>query len=313
MSKSFYFRRVKTVNSVIESLKEACKNENGVLALINVDNFGLFNDIYGRKCGDLVIRKCVEFINKATEGDDIKASLGGDEFVVFAKDLKDKGELVAMTAYINEKLVYYVTDLVGEDNTVSLGVSTGAVMVPEYGDDYEKLFDKADKALSVAKQMGNHGCSFYESVIPEENLFNDMNQLTEKLDEDKELRGAMWLDSVYFGIVYRYIRRYLQTYGVDAAKMLVTMDLTADNIGKEHYHQMVKEFGKVIVATLRRSDVVFQSKSNQFFLLLPGMTSENIDKLVQRLERKFHESGLDNAMDINIKYELIISKKEDEI
>ena len=46
----------KVVNSVIESLKEACKNEEGVLALINVDNFGLFNDIYGCKCGDLVIR-----------------------------------------------------------------------------------------------------------------------------------------------------------------------------------------------------------------------------------------------------------------
>ena len=59
--------------------------------------------------------------------------------------------------------------------------------------------------------------------------------------------------------------------------------------------------------------MVFQSKSNQFFIILPGMTSDNIDKLIERVNKKFHESGLDEVMDMNIKYELIISKKEDEI
>ena len=190
------------MSTVIESLTKACKTESGVLALINVDNFGLFNDIYGWACGDKVIQKCIQVIDKVTEGDDIKGSLGGDEFVVFAKNLKDKSELMAMTAYINEKLAYYVTDLVGSDNSVSLGVSTGAVFVPEYGDSYEDLFHKADKALSRAKQMGNHGCAFYEPSPQDREMVYDIGRVTEKLDEDSELHGAMWLDSVYFGIVY---------------------------------------------------------------------------------------------------------------
>ncbi len=301
------------MNAVIESLTKACKTDSGVLALINVDNFALFNDIYGMECGDKVIQKCIQVIDKVTEGDDIKASLGGDEFVVFAKNLKDKGELIAMTAYINEKLAYYITDLVGADNTVSLGVSTGAVFVPEYGDSYEDLFHKADKALATAKQIGNHGCSFYEPSPRDREMVYDIGKITEKLDEDSELRGAMWLDSVYFGIVYRYIRRYLSTYGEDAAKMLITLDLTADNIGEEHFHQIVKEFGKVVVSALRRSDVVFQSRSNQFFLLLPKMNEEYIDKMSSRIKKKFREAGLDDVMDIDISYELIISKKEDEM
>jgi diguanylate cyclase (GGDEF) domain len=301
------------MNAVIESLTKACKTDSGVLALINVDNFALFNDIYGMECGDKVIQKCIQVIDKVTEGDDIKASLGGDEFVVFAKNLKDKGELIAMTAYINEKLAYYITDLVGADNTVSLGVSTGAVFVPEYGDSYEDLFHKADKALATAKQIGNHGCSFYEPSPRDREMVYDIGKITEKLDEDSELHGAMWLDSVYFGIVYRYIRRYLSTYGEDAAKMLITLDLTADNIGEEHFHQIVKEFGKVVVSALRRSDVVFQSRSNQFFLLLPKMNEEYIDKMSSRIKKKFREAGLDDVMDIDISYELIISKKEDEM
>ncbi|MCR5226620.1 MAG: diguanylate cyclase [Eubacterium sp.] len=301
------------MNAVIESLTKACKTDSGVLALINVDNFALFNDIYGMECGDKVIQKCIQVIDKVTEGDDIKASLGGDEFVVFAKNLKDKGELIAMTAYINEKLAYYITDLVGTDNTVSLGVSTGAVFVPEFGDSYEDLFHKADKALATAKQIGNHGCSFYEPSPRDREMVYDIGKITEKLDEDSELRGAMWLDSVYFGIVYRYIRRYLSTYGEDAAKMLITLDLTADNIGEEHFHQIVKEFGKVIVSALRRSDVVFQSRSNQFFLLLPKMNEEFIDKMSSRIKKKFREAGLDDVMDIDISYELIVSKKEDEM
>ena len=301
------------MSTVIESLTKACKTESGVLALINVDNFGLFNDIYGWACGDKVIQKCIQVIDKVTEGDDIKGSLGGDEFVVFAKNLKDKSELMAMTAYINEKLAYYVTDLVGSDNSVSLGVSTGAVFVPEYGDSYEDLFHKADKALSSAKQMGNHGCAFYEPSPQDREMVYDIGRVTEKLDEDSELHGAMWLDSVYFGIVYRYLRRYLTTYGEDAAKMLITLDLTDDNIGEEHFHQIVKEFGKVIVSSLRRSDVVFQSRSNQFFLLLPKMTEEYIDKMTSRIKRKFREAGLDDVMDMNINYEIIVSKREDEM
>ena len=283
------------MNAVIESLTKACKTDSGVLALINVDNFALFNDIYGMECGDKVIQKCIQVIDKVTEGDDIKASLGGDEFVVFAKNLKDKGELIAMTAYINEKLAYYITDLVGAD------------------DSYEDLFHKADKALATAKQIGNHGCSFYEPSPRDREMVYDIGKITEKLDEDSELHGAMWLDSVYFGIVYRYIRRYLSTYGEDAAKMLITLDLTADNIGEEHFHQIVKEFGKVVVSALRRSDVVFQSRSNQFFLLLPKMNEEYIDKMSSRIKKKFREAGLDDVMDIDISYELIISKKEDEM
>ena len=301
------------MNAVIESLTTACKTENGVLALINVDNFALFNEVYGTEIGDKIIQKCIQVIDKVTEGDDIKAGLGGDEFVIFAKDLKDKGELIAMTAYINEKLAYYITDLVGADNTVSLGVSTGAVFVPEFGDNYEDLFHKADKALATAKQLGNHGCSFYEPSPMDREMVYDIGKITEKLDEDSELHGAMWLDSVYFGIVYRYIRRYISTYGEDAAKMLITLNLTADNIGEEHFHQIVKEFGKVIVASLRRSDVVFQSRSNQFFLLFPKMTEEYIDMMTTRIKKKFKEAGLDDVRTMDINYELIVSKREDEL
>jgi GGDEF domain-containing protein len=95
--------------------------------------------------------------------------------------------------------------------------------------------------------------------------------------------------------------------------MLITLNLTADNIGEEHFHQIVKEFGKVIVASLRRSDVVFQSRSNQFFLLFPKMTEEYIDMMTTRIKKKFREAGLDDVMTMDINYELIVSKREDEL
>ena len=71
-------------SGVISRLTEACAKEKGVLMLMNLDNFGLFNEIYGVEVGDALLENCVRIINEVTEGDDIKGRLGGDEFIVLA-------------------------------------------------------------------------------------------------------------------------------------------------------------------------------------------------------------------------------------
>ena len=88
---------------VIERLTEACAEETGVLMLVNVDNFALFNEIYGIEMGDALLERCVRVINEVTEGDDIKGRLGGDEFIIFCRNLVDKNEVAEMLEYINEK------------------------------------------------------------------------------------------------------------------------------------------------------------------------------------------------------------------
>ena len=89
---------------VIEQLKKACKEETGMLMLINLDNFNFFNDVYGRDMGDKLVARLAAIISGVTSGDDIKGRLGGDEFIVFCKGLESSDELREILGYINKKI-----------------------------------------------------------------------------------------------------------------------------------------------------------------------------------------------------------------
>ena len=295
---------------VINRLTEACKNEEGVLMLVNMDNFGLFNEIYGMDAGDVLLEKCVQIINEVTEGDDIKGSLGGDEFIIFCRNLDDKSEIAEMQQYINEKITEEVKSILGEGTKVAMGVSIGAVLVPEYGTDYEDLFLKADLALDYVKLTGEHGCAFYNrSSEKDEKRIDDISRF---MDENEDERGALWLEYDNFSIVYKFYKRYMQTYGGQAAKMLIKVNPKINNIGEEHWRQVVRDFGKIINVTLRKSDIMMQSGTNQFFILLPEITEPYVNKVANRIESRWRNVGLDSVLDISIESEAMIAVNDKE-
>ena len=296
---------------VISRLTDACATESGVLMLLNLDNFALFNEIYGIEMGDALLEKCVRIVNEVTEGDDIKGRLGGDEFIIFCRNLDKKTEVAEMLEYINEKIDDVIDELLGEETNISLGVSIGAVQVPEYGTEYEDLFHKADTALDYVKQTGEHGCAFYDMDETQDGA-GRIADISKFMDEAGDERGALWLEYDYFSVVYKFYRRYIQTYGGVAAKMLVKVKPKVNNIGEEHFKQIVRDFGKIINVTHRKSDLMMQSGSSQFFLLLPEITEEYIEKVTRRIEKRWIDVGLNGVMDISIESEAIIALNDKE-
>ncbi|MBO4863869.1 MAG: GGDEF domain-containing protein [Eubacterium sp.] len=293
----------------MDRLKMACQNESGMLMLINLDNFFLFNDVYGRDMGDKLIARCVSIIDSVTNGDDIKGRLGGDEFIIFCKGLKSKDEIQDMLGYINKKIERSIEDILGIKDKISMGVSIGAVPVPEQGTDYETLFSKADYALDHIKQTGNHGCAFYTDET-NKRYKSEMGDLSKNMDEKGDERGALWLDYEYFSIVYRYIRRHIETYNDSALKMLVTIVPKNVNMNEYDFYQVVKKVGMLINSSLRRSDIMMQSRQNQFFLLLPEFPPTYIEKMVARITKKCEDTGVTELVDVNIQNEMIMSSKE---
>ena len=111
--------------SIIDRLTNACKSYKGTLMLVNIDNFQLFNEVYGRDLGDRFLEKCASIIDTITHKDVIKGRLGGDEFVLFCKGLYNKDEIASMLHRINSGFNQAAKNLLGEDSGVSVGVSTG--------------------------------------------------------------------------------------------------------------------------------------------------------------------------------------------
>ncbi|MHB1508090.1 MAG: GGDEF domain-containing protein [Acidimicrobiales bacterium] len=128
--------------------------EDTVVALLFIDLDGLkaINDNFGHQAGDQALRVAAEAINASTRGRDIRARIGGDEFVVAQLNPPSQETLSATAERIRQRIAEAMPELHGR--RVKLGASIGiAVSVPN-ADTAEDLLRRADIALYQAKEAG---------------------------------------------------------------------------------------------------------------------------------------------------------------
>lgn len=116
------------------------------------------------------ILKNVEKIQGLKRAADIVGRMGGDEFIAFCQYVSEEEVVAEKTKYINEELLKSAKEFMGEDMTIPLGASIGAVAVPDEGTDFLTLYQKADKALYNVKQNGKHGFAIYGEHQQEQRL-----------------------------------------------------------------------------------------------------------------------------------------------
>lgn len=142
-----------TLNNVADEIlrQNFIKQTKLTTVMIDVDDFKKFNDIYGHKIGDEVLKKTVEVFNKITEENG--GSLfryGGEEFMAVFSD-REINEICEAMANAQSVLK---TIKPGEDIkpvTVSIGIYTA---VPSLGDRIEIYFSQADKLMYKSKTKG---------------------------------------------------------------------------------------------------------------------------------------------------------------
>lgn len=122
------------------------------VAILDIDNFKLFNDTYGHSVGDLVLKATTKAIQDTIRKTDILCRFGGEEFTLIFKST-----CLANALIITEKIRAAVEKSVLEHEgqklsiTISLGVTE---FQPR--DSAATLVDRADQALLSAKQSGKN-------------------------------------------------------------------------------------------------------------------------------------------------------------
>ena len=289
--------------SIIEKLDRVCSTEKGVLLLINLDNFSLFTDIYGQETASSVLNDCARIISENTEADDVKGNLGGGGIVKKRKNMDDKKAFAAFYKTINDELEKSTKKILGEDANIMVGASVGGVFVPDMGTSYDDLFHKADMALEYVKQTGTHGCALYNlNSEKEEEPVDQLESISRGLDEYNVQKGALWLDYDYFCVVYRFMRRYIKTYKGSITKVLVTVTPNTE-IPDDEFVKITKEFGEILNVTLRKSDVMMQSRRNQFFVLLPQIEEKYIESVCARIMECWSETPYYDISEIDFEAE----------
>ncbi len=122
----------------------------GVL-FVDIDDFKVFNDLYGHAEGDVVLKTMTETIKKSVRADDQIIRYGGDEFVVLLPGMDSEGaKRVARRIQSNLSKLPYATWK--KPITVSIGIAS----TPEDTTDRRELLLLADQAMYEAKSSGKN-------------------------------------------------------------------------------------------------------------------------------------------------------------
>ena len=146
--------KIEVQTQVSEALKNPGEKPS-VLFLIDIDNFKGINDTFGHTFGDTVISDIANILSRQFRAQDIVGRVGGDEFLVFMKNVSvEKAEMKARNLCRALTKEYSGGDVVRKITT-SIGLSVSGID----GNTYNELFDNADRAMYRTKQSGKNGYS----------------------------------------------------------------------------------------------------------------------------------------------------------
>ena len=129
--------------------------------MLDIYRFKAINDTYGHDIGDRVIAQLGNFLGKKFVNNEIVGRFGGDEFVVFIKNIDN---LDAVNNIAQE-----IVDGASEEVALpkpgeKISISVGAAIYKGVENNYSEIFKKADTALYKAKANQNKRFCVYNSL-----------------------------------------------------------------------------------------------------------------------------------------------------
>lgn len=140
-------------------VEEALKQENAYYALpfLDLDDFKKVNDVLGHQEGDRLLWKVAQILMLQTEDTDLCGRIGGDEFLVFMRHIRDREQAETCARHICEAIG--CLSLPG-DVAETISCSIGGAIAPEDGMDYQTLVSVADRRVYEAKRKGKNTFQF---------------------------------------------------------------------------------------------------------------------------------------------------------
>jgi diguanylate cyclase (GGDEF)-like protein/putative nucleotidyltransferase with HDIG domain len=132
-----------------DALEEALDGEHGhafTLAMMDIDDFKLINDLHGHPMGDEALREVADTLRSCLRDHDKIFRVGGEEFAVLIPGLAAKDALP-----LAERLRAAVASAAF---VLPLRISIGLVSWPQDASDRDELLERADGALYAAKGAG---------------------------------------------------------------------------------------------------------------------------------------------------------------
>ena len=246
------------------SIEEGSDGSLSALMIIDLDNFKEANDLLGHAHGDQLLEKTAEILNEMFKGGDIIGRIGGDEFIVYMKNLSTISDADEMAGNVVKNVKY---DLDFEGQPIHVTCSVGVAIYPYHGDTFETLFEKADRAVYTVKANGKDGYRVYHAASTtvyhanrkvgydmsktldyERNIEDQVMQL---LFEDRVLESALKSAIELMTAKYQFHRGYI--CGNDSLPISRTIQFTVKSYatGKEsdEHYELKRVVNEILYAS----------------------------------------------------------------
>lgn len=178
------YNKMATERLIKEYIAGEGRNSVSMLFVIDVDNFKKINDTMGHAFGDKVLSQLGHQIKAWFRVNDIVGRIGGDEFMIFIKDVKDPEVIKREGSRIMQ---FFQGFNVGEYTRYSPTASVGGAVFPNDGKDFDALYKAADKAVYKSKKQGKNQVSFYSDLkAADEELIEKAKEASEAAEETAE-------------------------------------------------------------------------------------------------------------------------------
>ena len=289
-----------------ETLTVAFKDGEGVLAVLDLDNFKPVNDLFGHDMGDRILIDLARILKENAGSDDVLCRIGGDEFVAFYRGIGEQ-QLEARTENLNTQLLAMAKRNLGENMNIPLGVSIGAVKVEaDNTEDYDTLFKKADKALYIVKNSGKHSYILYdeELFVGDDSARANATGIAEVrtiLGERNRSKKPYKVENTKLREIYRLLVRLGDNSVINS--VLIHFTVTADE-GKEITLETMEAFEKIISESLRCTDV-FTIDNSTALVIITDTDQDDAKIIIERIEERCKEHPLLKGFSLTYEKEML--------
>jgi diguanylate cyclase (GGDEF)-like protein len=160
---------------------------------VDLDKFSYVNDLYGHRCGDVLLSRVADRLRSTVRATDVVARFGGDEFcVLLPSDTTPADAETLARATIDRLSEPY--DIDGFE--IVLSACIGVALCPLHGNSADHLLTNADTALQRAKARARGTVQLYDPamdlVLAERRL----------LDQDLRLALAQGQMAVFYQPIF---------------------------------------------------------------------------------------------------------------
>lgn len=153
------YNKMATESMIMQYIKDnSCAG--GILFILDIDNFKNINDSRGHAEGDAVLKRVGLHLKETYGEHHVVGRIGGDEFIIFIKDILLEQELTEQIKKMKECLQALSQT---EGNVQPCTFSAGASLYPNDAQDFNNLYKAADRALYEAKKNGKNQLKMTES------------------------------------------------------------------------------------------------------------------------------------------------------